>query len=223
MTVDAILEAEIHAIRKYTAENKDLQNAHHFLYDLRINKSTRPEFLVMGLNPGEASNAWKLYPSNTEETSLFDFMDDARREIRWTKDIVDICGSDKIVQSEHFFWSSKSLKDPDFKKTFGYTLAKSPHLKFCQQRNLTLLQQHDPKIVLSFGFASMKLAIELFNLRHKKTEYNNSNNKRLVEVFDDGSRVWLFARHLRAFGFKTTDKDKLKQIFKYYHRDAVQR
>jgi hypothetical protein len=207
------LKSEILDIRQYTYENKELQRAHHFLYDLRINKVEKPEYLVMGLNPGEARDAWNAFPTRTEETSLFDFMDETRRENRWTREIVEICNTDRIVQSEHFFWSSSSLKKSDFEDRFGYKIGKSPHLEYCCQKNINLLKHHSPKVVISFGFASMELACEYFNLRHLKTIFD-SENKRLVEIFDDGSRVWLFARHLRSYGFKSAYKDTIKQALK---------
>ena len=48
------LDEKINTIREYTAGHAELRLAHHFLYDLPLNKDAlSPEVVVMGINPGE--------------------------------------------------------------------------------------------------------------------------------------------------------------------------
>jgi hypothetical protein len=48
------LDAAIQQIRDYTKGHQELCAAHHFLYDLPLDKKAgKPAFVVMGINPGE--------------------------------------------------------------------------------------------------------------------------------------------------------------------------
>ncbi len=207
------MKAEILDIRKYTSAHSELQRAHHFLFDLRLNLSSPPEFLVMGLNPGEGRKVWKDFPSITEETSVFDFQGAQRNSIPWTRAIIELCGSDRIVQSEHFFWSSCSLKKADFEDRFGYRLDKAPHLEFCYTKNLALIKNYNPKVILSLGFSSLRLAVKLFKLHYLMTKSDKSG-KRVIEVYTDGSRIWLFARHIRSYGYTKEHQNQIRSEVK---------
>ena len=204
------LLADIIDIRNYTQNNLELKKAHHFLYDLLINTNQKPIYVVMGINPGENRKVWLDHPSITEETSSFDFLADKRKSLSWTKQIVDLCGTDRIVQSEHFFWSSSSTNKNDFDDRFGYSISKSPHLEFCAKKNKKLINFYNPKAVISFGFQNLDLVEKIYNLQHVKTD-KDENGKRLIEQYTDGAIPWLFARHIRSFGFTINNKNQIKK------------
>lgn len=66
------LDSNIQAIRRYTTEHAELRRAHHFLYDLPLNRDIGPpELVVMGINPGETQVDRDSCPGPTEETSIF--------------------------------------------------------------------------------------------------------------------------------------------------------
>jgi hypothetical protein len=54
-------------IRHYTAKHAELQNAHHFLFDLPVGHvSGNCDAVVMGLNPRENDNQRRRWPITTE-------------------------------------------------------------------------------------------------------------------------------------------------------------
>ena len=112
------LDAGIQSIRDYTEQHPELADAHHFIYDSPLDKSAgTPEFVVMGINPGETKPDWTDDPQPTEITWNHDFnakkgeckrsrgnkvwRDSARRFTR--------CG--RIVFTEALFWSSHNEEE----------------------------------------------------------------------------------------------------------------
>jgi len=94
-------------IREYTYNNKELLNAHHFMFACPVKKNNRPaDIIICGLNPG----GWWVQDYN---------------QIRGGGAFGEynkIFGEQKnITHTEAFFWNSSSLKKKDFDDRYGYS------------------------------------------------------------------------------------------------------
>src|SRR5713101_6768929 len=105
----------------------------------------------MGVNPGEQPELWKLFPEPTEETSLYDFLGLGEREksAPWRKLCKEFLGTDNVLLTELFFWSSRNAVH--FRERFGEPIYLSKHLPFCRDMNQRLLKIYKPKAVVVTG------------------------------------------------------------------------
>ena len=114
----------IENIIKYSEKNSELKKAHHFLFNLPIPNAdmNKIEFVVMGMNPGEANSVWEIIDKGMQqETHLSDFHESygkGREKVPWTKKTITMCGTKNVVQTEAFFWSSKNIGEA-FEDRFG--------------------------------------------------------------------------------------------------------
>jgi hypothetical protein len=188
------LDAAIQKIRDYTRAHPDLQAAHHFLFDLPLDKGAgTPEVVVMGINPGEVDSQWQQVPGPTEETWSHNFHDAIKRSQssrRWHNNALFFSNQRPVVFTELFFWSAKN--GDHFKKRFG-ELWRSPHLKFCVSMNRLLLEEYNPEMVIFTGIMQDKDVSREFDLSYIRT-YRHGE-KRLVEHYKDRRRPWFFTRH----------------------------
>ena len=97
-------------ILAYTKAHDDLSESHHWLFDLPPFKDElfNPKHIVFGINPGEGKE--RLCLTQTEETRFFDCHEEysgkgAREKIGWTKKLLNILETRRIIQTELFFWS----------------------------------------------------------------------------------------------------------------------
>jgi hypothetical protein len=200
-------------IRDYTAGHSELRAAHHFLYDLPLDKSApSPKFVVMGINPGETERCRRAHPGPTEETRDFDFHEQSplgrsRGSINWRKHAADFANSRAVVFTELFFWSSKD-KD-EFKERYG-RLWESPHLAFCVEQNKALIETHKPSGVIFVGISGCEKVAEAFGLETVDTV--KEDNSRLVVHYRDQYRPWFFTKHWTgSFGFSNAQKAAIKE------------
>jgi hypothetical protein len=207
------LDARINTIRKYTADHPELGSAHHFLYDLPLNKEAGiPQVIVMGINPGETHVDRDAYPGPTEETWNFDFHEQAksgrsRGSVHWRKSTAYFTNGSPVVFTELFFWSSNNQRE--FKERFG-PLWDSPHLSFCVDLNRSLIEEYQPKSVIFVGLSDVTRVAEEFELRHVYTL--KMQNHRLVEHYQDASRAWYFTKHWSgSFGFSNDQKAAIRE------------
>lgn len=201
------LSAEIEAIGDYTRRHSELMRAHHFLFDLRAPAGSRPNLVVMGVNPGEADEDWRLCPGPTEETSRFDFHvvhGGGRDHIRWVREAKTFLAGEAYVQTELFFWSSKKTDDA-FTERFG-PLKTSPHLPFCMRMNRRLLEVYRPRAVVVVGLECIGPITAAFNLSQLRVE--KLDRHRMVEHWTDGVRPWLFTKHWTgSHGFSNAQRE----------------
>jgi len=205
------LDAAIQKIRDYTRAHPDLQVAHHFLFDLPLDRRAgRPEVVVMGINPGEVESQWRAAPDPTEETWNYDFhqnIERSRSSRNWYNNAMFFSGGRPVVLSELFFWSSSDQKE--FEKRYG-PLWRSPHLNFCVSLNKLLIEEYNPEMVVSPGLSQAEDAAKAFGLGFIRTF--SSQGKRLVEHYHDRKRPWFFTRHWSgAFGFSTAQKNAIRE------------
>lgn len=200
------MAVNIERIAARTAEHPELRAAHHFLYDLRHPKHGKPEFVVMGVNPGETAYDWTIAPEPTEETSRYDFHMDrggGRSAIRWSKAASYFLDGSDYVLTELFFWSSYDGRT--FRERFG-PLAKSEHLSFCVEMNRHLIEAYAPRAVVLPGLTHMPLVKDAYGLTHLETLSDEVT--RVVEVLSDGQRPWVFTKHwTAAFGFSKSQRE----------------
>jgi hypothetical protein len=200
------LQRNIERIAAYTAQYPELAKAHHFLYDLKHPQTGCPEYVVMGVNPGETENDWVIAPQPTEETSRYDFHNElgrGRSAIRWTKAARFFLDNANYVLAELFFWSSYDSRV--FTERFG-PLRKSPHLPFCCEMNRELIDAYQPRAVVLPGLTHSKAVAEWYRL--SQVEVITDASSRVAEVWTDGYRPWVFTKHwTAAFGFSLAQRE----------------
>lgn len=209
------LSDNIKKIAAYTARHPELRSAHHFLYDLRVPPAGRPKFVVMGINPGESANDWQLSATPTEETSRHDFhhvaekTGSARRWANLANYYLD--GADHVL-AEVFFWSSRNMRQ--FEERFG-SLSASPHLSFCRDMNLDLLNAYTPQAVILPGIGVASICAAMFDLRQVSTVRDGP--ARLVEIYTDSVRPWLFTKHWTgARGLTSAQKSQIREAIRQH-------
>lgn len=191
----------INRIRARTQQHPELQLAHHFLFDLPLSGRT-PEFVVLGINPGECHADWALTPGPTEETREHDFHTEqlSAGAKRWRSTVQRICGTDAVTLTQTFFWSSPDVAC--MQERFGWRLEDSSHLEFCRDVNRQLLDRFQPRAVACPGLILAELLPTLYELNHTETIRCPETGHRLVEAFHDGFRPWLVTKHWSGgFGF----------------------
>lgn len=207
------LDAAIQQIRNYTTNHTELRAAHHFLYDLPLDKGAgTPEVVVMGINPGETERDRQAYPGPTEETWNHDFHERAsvgrsRGSDQWRRNAAFFADGKAVVFTELFLWSSRNGEE--FKQRFGPVWG-SRHLSFCTEMNQTLLSEYQPKSVIFVGVSDSAKVAKEFGLTPVYTFVNN--NHRLLEHFRDNFRPWFFTKHWSgSFGFSKVQKRAIKE------------
>lgn len=183
------LDSNIEAIRRYTAEHPELRKAHHFLYDLPLNRDAAPpEIVVMGINPGETQVDRDACLGPTEETWSYDFHEHSpqgrsRGSKRWRDLTAGFTAGRSVVFTELFFWSSNNHKE--LLERFG-SLWGSDHLSFCIEMNRDLIESYRPKAVIFVGLSNSKEAANIFGLEHVDT--HRVAGARVVEHYRDEHR-----------------------------------
>ncbi len=207
------LRANIERLAAYTAEHAELKAAHHFLYDLRFPKEGNPQFVVMGVNPGETEQDWRIAPKPTEETSRYDFHDEVgpgRSAIRWSKAARYFLDDADYVLAELFFWSSYDSRV--FAERFG-PLATSKHLPLCVEMNLDLIEAYQPRAVVLPGLTHVRLVRDLYGLTPVGAV--TDGGLRIAEHYTDGKRPWVFTKHwTAAFGFSKQQREVARQAIR---------
>ena len=173
-----ILEKNIRELRKYTNEHQELKEAHHFTYDLSLNKETNNiEYLVMGMNPGEQPRySWDIFDGPTEETNLYDFFVDvgySRTETDWSRRCINFLGTNEINIGNFFFWSSRNT-DNFFKERFGFGFNKTglrynPHFHICQRMNIDLIEHYQPRLIAAPGITLADWIPEIYGMNFIQT------------------------------------------------------
>jgi len=198
-------------IREYTLENKDLlENSHHFLFGCPIQKDDRPaDIVVIGLNPGgdPKEDYRKLlngHPFPTEESSEYDWMESDQGEVRetgrWSRSLMAITGPRKVVLTESFFWNSTKTDKRFFEDRYGYSFRNNPHWGFCTQKNLQLIDIHDPKLILakSSDKFMVEMLAEKFNLKAVdsfKLPPNKKGHTTSLHHYELNEKPFIFAPH----------------------------
>lgn len=211
------LDSNIEAIRQYRDQHDVLRQAHHFLYDLPLDKQAgRPEVVVMGINPGETQFDRDSCPGPTEETWQHDFhaaskLGRSRGSKRWRDNMKFFADGRPVIQTELFFWSSNSQSE--FRERFG-PLWESQHLRFCTDMNRSLLDVYQPGFVIFVGLSDSARVAKEFGLR-RIAPVVNEHRHRLVDHYKDSERPWFFTKHWSgAFGFSQSQKDQIKEYIR---------
>tara|TARA_B110000093_G_scaffold174911_1_gene208690 strand:+ start:1111 stop:1821 length:711 start_codon:yes stop_codon:yes gene_type:complete len=145
-------------IREHTFNNKELLNAHHFMFACPVNKNGESaDIIICGLNPGgdPKEDFRKVYngePFPTEESSDYDWWVEDGNQVRSGGAFAKynaIFGNQKnITHTEAFFWNSTSTGKKDFDDRYGYSFYGNPHWDFCLKMNLELFKAHNPDLIL---------------------------------------------------------------------------
>jgi len=216
------LDSNIEAIRRYTAEHTELHKAHHFLYDLPLNKDAGlPEVVVMGISPGETPADRDACPGPTEETWRYDFHEHSRSgrspgSKRWRELTAKFIGGRSVVFTELFFWSSNNHAEllKRFESLWG-----SIHLKFCIDMNRDLIEVYQPKAVIFVGLSNSKKAADAFELEHVET--HRIGGTRVVERYRDKQRPWFFTKHWTGSrGFTMAQRDAIRVYLEQNLKEA---
>jgi hypothetical protein len=207
------LLGNIQAIAAYTGRHAELQQAHHFLYDLRSPQDGVPEYVVMGVNPGETQNDWAMVAVPTEETSRYDFHEEhgrGRSSIRWSRAASYFLDGADHVLTELFFWSSRD--HVEFKRRYG-KLRSSPHLAFCVRLNGDLVEAYRPKAIVLPGLGHRGLCATGYGLTRVRTVH--CADVRVAGVYDDGQRPWVFTKHwTAAYGFSQSQREAVRNAIR---------
>lgn len=206
-----MLTAELVEIAAYTAEHEELQQAHHWLFDLKSSPDSIPEVAIVGLNPGEWYRDWEICPTPTEESSRYDFHEvhgEGRASLPWTRLCNFFVGGRPFVQTELFFWSSRNSKQ--LEERYG-PLRNSPHLAFCRDMNQRLFDKYDVKAVICTGINNDALCRILYGLGPLQ-HIVAVEGARVTKLYHDGRRPWLFTKHWTgAFGFSLAQREGVKR------------
>lgn len=203
----------IERVAAYTDQHPELKAAHHFLYDLRHPRDGTPQYVVMGVNPGETAHDWTIAPEPTEESSRYDFHIDkggGRSAIRWTKAARYFLDNADYVLAELFFWSSYDSRK--FTERFG-PFAKSKHLQFCVELNKDLIEVYQPDAVVLPGLTHLPLVRQLYGLSPVRVVTHEAT--RVAEHYTDGKRPWVFTKHwTAAFGFSRAQRELAREALR---------
>ncbi len=232
------MDINLARIRSYTEEHEELMKCHHFLYDLPLNDTFLPDVIVLGINPGETEEPIKL-PENIkldsilEESRQSDFHElygKGRAKSIWKRKCEEFTGTESLICSEVFFWSSPhpNEKSPKnrfpfcFSERFGYKFNDSPHFNFCTTLNKELIEFYKPKYILMTGVGYHEFVAELFNLEFveiKTTDYTNKANKKItyksVIKYMLGDIPFVFTQHISG---AQIPKNVKNEIITYLHR-----
>ena len=190
------LQAEAEELKAYAAQHPELGAAKHHVFDEIRPKGAKPEFVVMGINPGESN----------------------RPEGGWTKRICEYTEDRPFVMTELFFWSSKDRSD--LERRYGPI---ETHLPFCIGLNKRLIAHYRPKAVLCPGLGMIRLCVgaNRFSLTHERTERRSPPNgsariDRVYEVYRGKDGIpWFFTRHWTgARGFPNAYKELIKEALR---------
>lgn len=200
-----MLDQCVSRIIEYTEANPVLGQAHHFLFNLPLPECDLDavQFVVMGINPGEAPDDWLLINEPMQqETHLADFHEqygNGRAAVPWTDWVLRMCGTNNVVQSEAFFWSSRSTRPEHFLDRFGFSMTDNacrPHLKFCRDMNAKLFESHKPSAVIVPGLGLYDLLEPIYDLsRHDTRSCPHTGHRLVVAATDSCGIPWLFTKH----------------------------
>lgn len=196
------IEHCVQKIRKYTAENTELQQAHHFSFDVIPPQSaplSKADIVILGLNQaayakdGEVRQRDEPMLEDTSLPSNFRNAGDLRSANRWYAEVERRIGTTpKTVLGELFFWSSKNEREmyeryPNHKR----------HFEFCRDLNLELLEIYDPKIVIVLRATYLKKVQVLYGLEADSSLQPIVVGNRILAWFyrDCAQRLWIVTRH----------------------------
>lgn len=189
-------------IEIYSEKHPELKNARYHIFNKPLLKAdiNDIEFVVIGMNPGESKRVLKRLEKPVQE------------ETSWMRKIRDFCGTDNVIQTEAFFWSSKNIKK-DFKDRYGYSFDSEPcrnHLQFCKERNMLLISHYKPKAVFAPGLKLAKDISSVYGLEPMCAVRCPETGHRLIEKYlgKDGL-PWLFTKHWSGARDFRDDQKKL--------------
>jgi hypothetical protein len=208
------ISKNIQHIREYTRSHPKLMRAHHFCYNLRLNKNDPTiDYFVMALNPGVPKNSPpKTGEMPLEETSEYDFHDHTwltRPAERWRKLCVEIPRTDRVLLAECFFWSSSTVSEMETLYGPGVLKPENEYMQFCTRKNLDLISVTNPRAIIFPGLKALNCVPQLYDLEPAGTATSSPNGRgRLVVPYKDKSgRPWLFTKHWTGnWGINKTEK-----------------
>tara|TARA_B100000925_G_scaffold31381_1_gene20828 strand:- start:68 stop:772 length:705 start_codon:yes stop_codon:yes gene_type:complete len=224
------MNKSLEKIRRYTKENNDLKQCHHFLFNAiykrkeRINQNRlndRADVIVVSINPAETKKDWEHHNKETpaENSNEKDFHTQIIHENisasakRWeskTKIFCEDIFGENINETAFFFWSSENI-GKKFTETFGYNWKSKQclkHFNFCKERNIELIQYHKPKIVIAPGIGDANYFSNIYEMDHVKTIKDDTNEHRLIEHFETQHIPFIFTKHwTSAFGFSKRQQE----------------
>ena len=198
----------IEQIRDYQNKNSELLESHHFVFDCPLeceglggNTKLKPEFIWMGINPGNDEESWEKTNENTEETRDRNFQLDKRTDhsnkmMKKLKKCLGNVNFTKTTLTEMFFWGSDDIKG-GFKNRYGYPFHNNRHMKFCLEINKELFKRINPKFIIGPHYAKItknriNIIKNYFNLELIKEYRNKINNNVFIERYImDGKHQYL--------------------------------
>ena len=213
-------------IREYSFNNKELLNAHHFMFACPVEKNGEPaDIIICGLNPGgdPKEDYRKVYngqPFPTEESSDYDWWVEDNNQVRGAGAFGKynkIFGKHKnITHTEAFFWNSSSLTKKDFDDRYGYSFYENPHWDFCIKMNLELFQAHNPSLILFLTSAkgTVEKIAKLFNLKPIHSFELPKGNRGATKMYHyeiEGSAPVIFMPHPTGYAPSSEQKEAMKQ------------
>jgi hypothetical protein len=193
-------------VRNYQQKHVELLKSHHFVAAVPLRPDgVEFDYLVVGLNPGEQDSNWTAFPRTTEETIDFNWLESlpggpTRQAKAWRKKVAQFCGTDQVLQSDFFFWSTNNVGKA-FTERFGTPFHKSKHLEFCRDINLKLVELTKPKAVVCPGISHAESFARLYGLEPVNFVPTPSGGK-LIAHYERSGMPWVFSKHWGgAFGF----------------------
>ena len=233
------INKSLEEIRRYTKDNEDLKQCHHFLFNAIYKRREREnqnrlnvkaDVIVVSINPAETKKDWEHYNKETpaENSNEKDFHTkiihenisaSAKRWERKTKIFCEDLFGENINETAFFFWSSENI-GKKFTETFGYKWKSKQcckHFDFCKERNIELIQYHEPKIVIAPGIGDSKYFSNMYEMKHIDTIIDNNKGDRLIEHFEIQDTPFIFTKHwTSAFGFSKRQQEIITDYLSHF-------
>ena len=182
----------VQEIGSYDFGSANVPEYHHCRFGLPlVAPANRYDVVLMGLAPIEKERDWTLHHGFTGETLAYSWREsvpDLNQEVsNWRTKASRMCGNASVLQSEMFFWSCPDL-DGGFRERFGSSFLKSPHLRFCRDVNLRLLDAVQPEAVVVRSLAYHRSLAKLYGLK----PVADQSVPRFATLYERDGVPWIF-------------------------------
>jgi hypothetical protein len=184
------IETTISNIEKYDFGGRNNPHYHHYRFAVPlVRPMDKYDIVLLGIAPMEKERDWTLHTGHTSETIRYNWREQTGvldQELNEWRDLVtDLCGTDAVIQSEMFLWSTPDL-GAGFKKRFGATYFNSLFLHYSRAANLELVDAVNPNLIVVRGIKNADRFARVYGLEFVDWKEG------VGELYERNDRPWLF-------------------------------